>query len=184
MKTNTFKVRGYEGIRHLEFDKDDMTKLAEILGVERTIMALNTAEISHNWNSAFETALCEAAEKAGHVRQVVKDDDGKITDRESNSGFLKRTKFTLGQVEAQALADSIPFPVVSKPRSPKEDKEAVERLQLAQTLYGDAERLERFRAKVKLVAPEVAWPDFNGESTEDEDVVMLAEVIRQYRLAI
>lgn len=186
MKINTFKVRGYEGIRHLEFEKSDIPKLVELIGEDGLIQAVNTAKISHEWNSNFENALCELAEKAGNVRAVVKDAEGKITDRETNATFLKRTKFVLDAKAAQELADSVVFPPVASTRSPKVDKEAVERLQLAQMLFNDASKLENYRKKVEfgntLSTMKVQWPNLNGETTEEEDISAIAEVIRQYRL--
>lgn len=187
MKKNTFKVRGYESVSHLEFEASDVPKLGELLGNERLLGVVNSYLTAHEWNSNFEAGLCDLAEKAGHARTTEKDGKGKITSRETNSSFLKRTEFKLDKAGAQALADSIPYPPVSKPRGV--DKEAVERLQLAQTLYGDAERLERFRLRVaaaeQLDGSKIDWPDFNDEeSSEEEDVAKLAETIRMFRLAI
>jgi hypothetical protein len=186
MKKDTFTVRGYKGITHLAFEASDVPKLAEILGAQRLVNAVNTAEISHAWNSEFEAGLCEKAEAAGHVRVIVKDAEGKNTDRETNSEFLKRTKFVLDAAQAQALADSIAFPVPMEGRKAKVDKDAVERLQLAQALLEDASKLERFRKKIAYVNAEydakITWPDFNGETTEEEDAAALAEVIRLDRL--
>lgn len=188
MKKNTFKVRGYEGIIHPEFEKSDVPKLGELLGEDRLLGVVNSQLTAHEWNSNFEAGLCDLAEKAGHARTTEKDGEGKITSRETNSSFLKRTEFKLDKAQAQALADTISYPPMSKPRGEKVDKDAIERLQMAQRMYGQPERLERYRVIVStselMDGSKIDWPNFNGDTTEEEDVAMLADVILKMKFAM
>jgi hypothetical protein len=187
MKNNKFTVRGYKGVTHLEFVKEDISKLVEILGEDRLIAAVNTAEISHVWNSAFEDGLVSSAEAAGHVKKDIptgeNDKDGKpMTKKETNSNFLKRTAFELTDKEAQALADSIPFPAPYKARGEKVDKEVVERLALATGIYASEEKTAMWQKK--LAVNELPAIKFSDYATDDEAIAAIAESIRAYRMAI
>lgn len=175
MKIIEVTIRGYKNLKRKAFENLD--EITSTMKPEVITQSMNAYLGAHPFNSAFEAALVDAAEKAGHKMNTRKSEKGNDVVDETNAEFLKRVKFTVNQAQAQSIVDGLAWPPEARERKDRVDEYIKVARAKVDGIVANGGNLEAIVAKLSKKGFETQTDD-KGQYGRDDVVAAFAQYLR------